>query len=81
MSIELAKSDFVDKVQRLHEIEHGDFKRKVGQYLSSFESSLNEADRRSHADFFGEVRARVIYSPDGNIDQTRRWLIRRVTKI
>lgn len=62
--------EFSYQVNHLYELEYGDFKRKVGQYIASFERQINNPDK-SLKKFISDLRYQVIYNPNGNIETTR----------
>lgn len=54
--------EFILKVESLHEVEYGDFKRKVGQYLNRLEQRLSDTESRN---IIARIRHIVVYdSPD-----------------
>ncbi len=52
--------EFIRKVESLHEVEYGDFKRKVGQYVNRLEQRLTDPQARSILD---RIRYVVVYDP------------------
>lgn len=60
---------FVRKVESTYEVEYGDFRRKVGQYLLKMESELGGQGRLDPraAKIINEIRRRIIYQPEMSI--------------
>jgi hypothetical protein len=63
----------MEKVDGLVEVDYGDFKRKVGQYLLRLEQAL-----RGHAEAaelltrIAKIRQEVVYAPVGQVETARR---------
>lgn len=73
---------FLKQVEWLHEPEYGDFKRKVGLYLSRLEQALGaKALTPSKRAVFAEIRDFVIYQPSGDVETTRAKVISLVKKL
>jgi hypothetical protein len=60
---------FIKKVEGVYEVEYGDFRRKVGQYLLKMESELGSAVRLNPkaAKIVSEIRRRIIYQPEMSV--------------
>lgn len=56
--------EFIKKVESLHEVEYGDFKRKVGQYVNRLEQRLSGPEARS---IIERIRHVVVYDPPNDI--------------
>lgn len=62
---------FMETVESLYEPEYGDFKRKVGLYLSRLEESdpsFRSGDKRKVMD---QIRNEVLFVPIGNIEMAK----------
>jgi len=77
MDKQVVMTDLAEKVRFIHEIEYGDFKRKVGLYLTRAQSHFSRSDLKTHG-LFKELRQRVVYSPDGDIEATRHWVLEKL---
>lgn len=64
--------DFSDQVRWLHEIEYGDFKRKLGLYLNRLQSSLEPAQQRAARDLFDQIRQDVLFNGKDDIEAARQ---------
>lgn len=56
--------EFIKKVESLHEVEYGDFKRKVGNYVNRLEQRLTDPHARS---IIERIRHVVVYDPPNDI--------------
>lgn len=63
--------DFIQKVQWIHEVDYGDFKRKLGLYINRMEDSLSAAGKPALLAQIEQLRVKVIYNASGNIEDTR----------
>lgn len=75
MSLEVQVHSLKSQIQDLTEVEYGDFKRKVGQYINRFEHQ-NEGqistDLRSK---LIKIKLYAIYESNGDIDSTRSKIL------
>jgi hypothetical protein len=69
---------FENSVKNIHEIEYGDFKRKLSLYILRLEQSLGSKNKKSHF-YISQMKEKVIYNPEGNIDIARD-IILEITK-
>ena len=63
-------SEFVYKVENLHEIEYGDFKRKLSNYILRLEQGLNSKDPQVKS-ILRSLRNKIIFNPNGDIESSR----------
>ncbi|MGE0763858.1 MAG: hypothetical protein AB7N80_11320 [Bdellovibrionales bacterium] len=63
---------FIDQIRWLHEVEYGDFKRKVGLYLTRLEKSLDAEKLRAVRDVIAQIRQDVIFNNKDDIEFARR---------
>ena len=75
--------DFSDRIDKLYEVEYGDFKRKVGQYLMKLESSLASHIRKNPEakKIIQEMSLRIIYSPEPNIEKARQFALECASRL
>ncbi|NQZ00723.1 MAG: hypothetical protein HRT45_08650 [Bdellovibrionales bacterium] len=67
-----AIAEFEDKVAHLYESEYGDFKRKLGLYMSRLEQDLGASLDRSMKAKLLELKFEIVYSPETtNIESAR----------
>ena len=66
-----AVKNFIDQVRWLYEPEYGDFKRKLGLYIER----LEEACGGTAAKVLADMKTKVVYNPNGDIEATRRMVI------
>lgn len=72
---------FQSKVESLTETDYGDFKRKVGQYLSRLLDSLDRHTSPEVKRKLDEIKHYVVYQPSGDVDQTRLRLHQDITQL
>ena len=76
MSLDTHVGSLKAKIQDLTEVEYGDFKRKVGQYINSFE---RQSEGQLPADLkqkLAHIKEYAIYRPNGDIDSTRDKILK-----
>lgn len=71
---------FLQKVQGLHEVEYGDFRRKLGLYINRMEQGLGYPNGEARA-LIAEMRQIVIYNPKPEIDWVREETIEIANKL
>lgn len=76
-----AISNYMQKIDDLAEVDYGDFKRKVGQYLLRIEELLAARGRGEPLSIIQEVRQKVVYYPQFDIDDGREYTLDRLRKI
>ncbi len=69
-----AVKKFIDQVQWLYEPEYGDFKRKLGLYIERLEEACATGNGNA-AKVLAEMKSKVVYNPNGDIEATRRMVI------
>ncbi len=62
---------FVEILQNLYEPEYGDFKRKIGLYLTRLEESRPEVRTGTNKKLIDQLRTEVVFDPNGDIELTR----------
>jgi hypothetical protein len=70
--MENSLSAFIEQVRWLHEIDYGDFKRKVGLYIERLQKALPPESQKSVSDLIQLMRQDVIYASEGDIEHARR---------
>ncbi|MEZ4871724.1 MAG: hypothetical protein R2827_05640 [Bdellovibrionales bacterium] len=70
---------FVNKVNGLYEVDYGDFKRKVGQYLRQLdqEEGLDAKDRL----LINEIRNQVVFMGPGDVEMGRKLTLELAKKL
>lgn len=66
---------FSNRVRNLHEVEYGDFKRKLSLYLSRLEGDLRAHDIADRGQLIQQMRQVTIYNPSGDIEGTRHTVM------
>lgn len=79
MTFERSVQDFINRVRYLHEPDFGDFKRKVGLYLSSLQQELKTSPEAVRV--IRHLQDKVIYNPNGNVEATRRLVLSAATQL
>jgi hypothetical protein len=74
---------FINRVEKIYEVEYGDFKRKISQYVQRLEKSLPAAAQANPANrkIIGEIRRRVVYDPRPDIELARAEVIELAKQI
>ena len=80
MNKETAINEFIERLENLHEVEYGDFKRKLSNYILRLEQGLQTHDSKSES-LFRTMRNKAIYNPSGNIEETRLDTIELAEKL
>ncbi|MCB9024922.1 MAG: hypothetical protein H6625_01275 [Bdellovibrionaceae bacterium] len=80
MNQDLAIEKFENYVGNLYEIEYGDFKRKLSLYILRLEQGCDNTSPKV-ARVIKKMREKVIYSPDGNIENTRAEVLDLVKEL
>lgn len=70
---------FVNLLENLHEVEYGDFKRKLSLYILRLEQGYGSSPMVKQV--VKKMRDRVIYDPDGNIENTRAEVLEIVKEL
>lgn len=76
-----AVQKFIDQVRWLYEPEYGDFKRKLGLYIERLEEAHPELASGKAKDVFANMKSKVIYNPNGNIELTRRQVLEMANQL
>jgi len=76
-----AVRQFIDQVRWLYEPEFGDFKRKVGLYLQRLEEAQPSLKSGRGKEVLGEIKTSVVYNPNGDIEGTRRMVIKMAQEL
>ena len=72
--------EFIHSVQHLHEIEYGDFKRKLNLYLSRLEQNVGNADSELSR-WVGEMKNQILYCAPANIEVVREQTLNSAQKL
>ena len=72
---------FIDQIRWLHEVDYGDFKRKVGLYILRLESSLDPSQKKSVKDLITQMRHEVLYQSHEDVEQTRQSTLKLAEQI
>ncbi len=81
MNDQEAVRQFIDQVRWLYEPEFGDFKRKLGLYIQRLEESHPSLKSGRAKEVIGEIRTNVVYNPNGDIEVTRRQVIKMAQEL
>lgn len=76
LSDQEAVKQFIDQVRWLYEPEYGDFKRKIGLYVQRLEEAHPALKDGHGKQVLSEIRTVVIYNPNGDIEATRRQILK-----
>lgn len=64
---------YKNKVAQLTEVDYGDFKRKVNQYLLRIEEHMSAKLRGEPYEIIQKIRERVVYYPEFDIEGAREY--------
>lgn len=81
MSDQEALRQFIDQVRWLYEPEFGDFKRKVGLYIQRLEESNPSLKAGRAKEVLADMKTTVVYNPNGDIEATRRQLLKMAQEL
>jgi hypothetical protein len=81
MSDQEALRQFIDQVRWLYEPEFGDFKRKVGLYIQRLEEANPSLKSGRAKEVLKDMRTTVVYTPNGDIEATRRQLLKMAQEL
>ncbi|NJL25671.1 MAG: hypothetical protein HC902_11195 [Calothrix sp. SM1_5_4] len=76
-----AVQQFIDQIRWLYEPEFGDFKRKVGLYIQRLEEANPHLQTGNARQVLDTMRTKVVYSPSGDIESTRREVLQLATQL
>lgn len=76
MNDQEAVRQFIDQVRWLYEAEFGDFKRKIGLYIQRLEEAHPSLKSGRAKEVLTQMRNTVVYSPNGDIEATRRQVLK-----
>lgn len=66
---------FTDQIQGLHEVDYGDFKRKVSLYIRRLQQRLSPDQLRTVQDILVQMFNLVLYNPSAHIEATRTQVL------
>ena len=72
---------FIDQIRWLYEPEYGDFKRKVNLYIERLEEAEPSVKNGAGEKVLASMRSIVVYSPNGDIESTRREVIQLAAQL
>jgi hypothetical protein len=72
---------FIDQVRWLYEPEYGDFKRKVNSYIQRLEEAHPAFKAGQGSQVLANMKTSVVYSPNGDIESTRREVIQLAAQL
>ncbi len=81
MKEQQALKQFIDQVQWLYEPEYGDFKRKLGLYIKRLVETNPALATGEAAKIIESIKTQVVYSPNGDIESTRREILKLATQL
>lgn len=81
MNDQEAVRQFIDQVRWLYEPEFGDFKRKLGLYIQRLEEAHPSLKSGRAKEVIGEIRNNVVFNPNGDMEFTRRQVIKMAQEL
>lgn len=76
-----ALGSFIDQVRWLHEVDFGDFKRRVGLYILRTEATMALDKLNSVRDLFAQMRQDLLYVGHADVEVTRKRMIELAEQI
>lgn len=77
-----AVKEFVEKIQWIHEVEVGDFRRKLGLYLNRLEQRTpKEQQTAEFRKITSQIRLDYIYCSDGDLEKSRVEVVELAEKL
>lgn len=64
-------AEFSDNVRWLHEVDYGDFKRKVGLYANRLNEKLTAEQRPKVKDLLERLKQEILYGSIGEVEHAR----------
>lgn len=64
-------SSFSDQIRTLHEVDYGDFKRKIALYVRRLHQKLDQDQARVVLDVLQQMNTLVLYNASGQVEETR----------
>ena len=73
---------FVQRLEKLTDVEYGDFKRKVGFYITELEKSLGKKITPAKKDVLSRLRLLVVYNnPTPDVEVVREEAIQLARRL
>jgi len=70
--------EYADKIDRLVEVEYGDFKRKIGQYLIRLSEALGAHRNTEVRRAIDDLRTHVVFDPNQDIEAAREIVLQKL---
>ena len=72
---------FSDQIRSLHEVDYGDFKRKISLYIRRLNEKMNPDQTKMVLDLLQQMNTLVLYNATGQIEDTRARVLELATTI
>ena len=70
---------YIEKIDNLVEVDYGDFKRKIGQYIISIEEALHNQRSPEVRKTLADLRKIVLYKNDADVESSRDVALEKIT--
>lgn len=76
-----AVNDFIEKIEWIHEVEAGDFRRKLGLYLLRLEQKVPAGEQTpAFKKMAASIRQNYIYCPSDDLEKNREEILELARK-
>ena len=70
---------YIEKIDNLVEVDYGDFKRKIGQYIISIEEALHNQRSPEVHKTLADLRRTILYKTDAEVESSRDIALEKLT--
>ena len=71
--------NYLEKIDNLVEVDYGDFKRKLGQYIISIEEALHNQRSPEVRKTLADLRKAVLYKTDADVESSRDIAMEKIS--
>ena len=71
--------NYLEKIDNLVEVDYGDFKRKIGQYIISIEEALHNQRSPEVRKTLADLRKAVLYKTDADVESSRDIAMEKIS--
>lgn len=74
-------NSYIEKIDELVEVDYGDFKRKLGQYIISIEEVLHNQRSPEVPKTIADLRRKTLYQTDADVEACRDLALEKLTHL
>ena len=71
--------NYLEKIDNLVEVDYGDFKRKIGQYIMSIEEALHNQRSPEVRKTLADLRKVVLYKTNADVESSRDIALEKIS--